>query len=119
MHWDGTRWSVVPGAVPQQRTGMELTGVVALAPHDVWAVGRQWVEPASGSFYGGSQFVIEHWDGTVWRFGTRSGPGLADNVLNAVTSSSAGDLWAVGAYTDWSDWQSQDARQALIEHYTG
>src|SRR5438552_6364829 len=39
-HWNGSRWSIVKTPnVGDQQTQSELTGVAALAPDDVWAVG--------------------------------------------------------------------------------
>src|SRR3954468_12697469 len=45
LHWDGSRWSMVP--VP----GKELDAVDALSPSSVWAVGRG---------------VLLHWNGARW-----------------------------------------------------
>src|SRR5919106_2710741 len=51
--WDGTTWR---GTNPQSPTeNDEFAGVAAIAPNDVWAVGR------SGQFT-----LTEHWDGTNW-----------------------------------------------------
>lgn len=38
LHWDGTRWTVVPSPDPGP-TGSGLAGVAAVAPNDIWAVG--------------------------------------------------------------------------------
>jgi hypothetical protein len=38
-HWDGASWSLVSGGTASEELGA-LTGVAALAPDDVWAVGR-------------------------------------------------------------------------------
>src|SRR5262249_46578012 len=55
-HWDGTRWSIVPG--PSVLAGI-LFGVTALSSTDVWAVGGY----APVDF---GQGLAEHWDGTSW-----------------------------------------------------
>lgn len=54
-HWDGARWRTV--AAP--RYGAVLNGVVALTPHDAWAVGVR-------NRGGGGTTLIEHWNGTRW-----------------------------------------------------
>ncbi len=46
-HFDGSAWSVIPSPNPSQQ-GDNLTGVVALASNNVWAVG--WFDnPAAGT----------------------------------------------------------------------
>lgn len=56
-HWNGTAWSIVPGA----KTGnffSFLTGVTALSTTNAWAVGYD--IPSI------NQTLIEHWNGTNW-----------------------------------------------------
>ena len=55
-HFDGKAWKVVPSLpIPD----VNLTGVAALSRRNVWAVGF-------GTDYA-AHFVIEHWNGKVWR----------------------------------------------------
>ncbi len=79
VHWNGTAWtsSTVPGAGP-------LSGVVALASNNVWAVGS---DPSTGNV------LIEHWDGTSW---TTTGPAVQGS-LASIAAVSASDIWAVGS----------------------
>src|SRR5690349_24609207 len=55
-HWDGTAWTIVPGAEdPNLET--RLAAVTALASDDVWAVGQYFDDLDNG------HTLIQHWDG--------------------------------------------------------
>lgn len=58
-HWNGTAWSVVPSANPDET--QDLYGVAAVSSNDVWAVGT--FSNYSPFGYGA---LIEHWNGTSW-----------------------------------------------------
>jgi hypothetical protein len=106
MHWDGTQWTDVDvkGTVLQKAY---LSAVCARASNDVWVVGTQ-VTPDRLS----QQPFIAHWDGSQWTQSQVKGPGLIENNLTSVAAVSAGEVWAVGSYT-----QQYNRPQALIEHY--
>ena len=97
MHWNGTRWSIVPSpnpATPSPVNGVRqtLNGVVAISPTDAWAVGNT-VDTVSGSFQPDRPIAF-HWNGTAWSTTTLpSGKGL----LTSVTASSPTSVWAAGA----------------------
>jgi hypothetical protein len=99
----GGGWNVVPSP----NTGSPnnyFSGVVAIAPDDVWAVGGYGVLGSS------AQQLIEHWDGKSWSIATS--PTLAmPNELLAVTAVAANDVWAVGGY--------DSGGQAPIQHWNG
>jgi hypothetical protein len=104
-HWDGERWSVVPGADVQARAS-GLYSVIAVGTHDVWAAGG-----SSGDR--GWQPLIEHWDGRSWALvpsALRGGvlTGLAQFPL---AQSPGVDLFAVGSY----DAQFRD----VMQHWDG
>ena len=104
-HWNGTSWSVIPGAnVPN--TNNELYGVVAFGPNNVWAVGY-WGNAASGF-----STLVEHWNGSTWSVVSSPNP-LGDNFLSAVSATGANDIWAVGGYSAGSQ------TSTLIEHWNG
>ncbi|MCP2341184.1 hypothetical protein [Actinomadura rupiterrae] len=86
--WDGTRWTLVPGAVsPAPATGgVRLNDVASLAPGDAWAVGDL---EGNGAF-------VEHWDGTEWKAVDNPGSSIPTAQLMQVSASSANDVWAVG-----------------------
>lgn len=86
-HWDGTSWTVVPGAGPLPGTDNSLYAVAGAASDDVWAVGIYGANIATP--------LIEHWNGTAWTQTTLSG--LANsNELFDVAARSSTDVWAVG-----------------------
>lgn len=103
-HWDGTSWNVVPS--PGAGSENLLTGVTALSPSDVWAVGY------FSNNNNPSQTLIEHWDGTSWSIISSPNPNTYD-FLQGVTALSPSDVWAVGASAD------SVSRQTLIEHWDG
>jgi hypothetical protein len=86
-HWNGTAWSVNSSLVV---TGFvaELTGVVDLSPTNAWAVGR-----ANSS-------LLEHWNGTTWSTVTIPDPDFTPGPNDAISASSASDIWVVGSTLD-------------------
>jgi hypothetical protein len=88
LHWDGSRWSVVP--LPDVGQG-ELDGVAAVDRDDAWAVGQTMTR--SGGDVAVRPLLL-HWDGGNW---TRvAAPTDGDASLYAVTAIPGGGLWAVG-----------------------
>lgn len=90
-HFNGTSWSVTeaPDAVGFPLNG--FSGVVAVSPTNVWAIG------SSSVGNGSSVPLVEHFDGTSWS--VQPAPSKAGSTvsLDAITSTSTGQLWAVGA----------------------
>ncbi len=104
-HWDGARWSVIPG--PSLSTGGgHLYAITALARDNVWATG-----PGFGPT------LIEHWDGTLWSVIPSPSITPQRNVLHGVAASGPNDIWAVGAYQH--DPLTQDSDGPLFEHWDG
>ena len=86
MHWNGTAWTTVPAV----SYGVEniLVGVTDISPADAYAVGD-----SSAS----AQGFLEQWNGTSWSLPTLPDPNNGqDTYLNAVSASSASNVWAVG-----------------------
>jgi len=79
-HWNGTQWSVSPGAI---NNGGRILSIAAISPADVWALA------AVGK---GNPAVIEHWNGSTWS--TVSLP--VTTTLHGLSAVSANDVWAVG-----------------------
>ncbi len=104
-HWDGTSWQVV-GSPNHPSANHFLYGVAAVAPNDVWAVGRY--EPDTG----GTSTLTLHWDGTNWSTVPSPNPATYSG-LYAVAAASATDVWAVGYY------YSKSGQRTLIEHWDG
>lgn len=116
LHWNGAAWSVVsmpplPGT--DNQLAENLTGLTALAPDDVWAVGGQGdgVIPPGGT---PTSTLIEHWDGTAWSVVAAPSPGT-DPSLVAAAARSASDIWATGYDTP----AGSTVRQTLTEHFDG
>ena len=95
LHYDGTTWSVAkqwaPGGI-----ALQLTGVTAFSPTNVWVFGGPGGDPGLGTW---------HLQGTTWTQVT--GPGGAITTASAL---SARNIWAIGA---------SSAPQRTIVHYNG
>jgi hypothetical protein len=99
----GGAWNVVPSP----NTGSPnnyFSGVIALTPNDVWAVGAYGIQGAQ------AWQLIEHWDGMNWTLVTTP-PLNTPNELLAGSAASANDVWAVGGYNSGGE--------ALIQHWDG
>jgi hypothetical protein len=77
--WDGTRWRRVL-SVP----GQTLTGVLALARNDVWAVGTD-----------GARGIVLHWNGVRWAQIPSPTPGESGRLAD-LTAAGEDHLWAAG-----------------------
>lgn len=101
-HWNGSQWSIVPSPDgPGFEAQSFLTGVVALASNNVYAVGGILsLGSPSGS-------LSEHWNGSAWSVvSTPAGPG----VLNAVAGLASGPLFAAGYQASGSE------RTLILQH---
>src|SRR5260370_4063556 len=93
LHWNGTRWSLVP--TPQPGSISEIQGVRCTSASNCWAV---------GAYRNGSGATLNqalHWNGTKWSLVSTPPPGgttssLNHTVLNFVGCASASNCWAVG-----------------------
>jgi len=122
LQWNGTAWSIVPGAATGQ-TYDQLSTVTCLAADDCWAVGNAGPEQQNPNFLPiypggaiGDQGLIEHWDGTSWTI-TPSAvyPSPAGGYLNGVACVDAGDCWASGSTTG----SGGAAAGVLMQHWDG
>ena len=117
MHWDGTRWSVVPSPSPTGALSSGLSNVVAIASRDVWAFGDQRTEqdpqlPA--------QVLVERWNGATWQIVSSPplpspAPSHSGGSLSATRIPGTDQLWAVG---EWSP-LTMGRGDPLIERWTG
>jgi len=100
-HWTGgPSWTAVPGTSIPGAAGGLLTGVSAVSPADVWAVGG--TDTASP--------LALHWDGTSW---TQKAVPESTLGLTAVTAVSARDVWAAGIGGD------SQMHFGFLMHYDG
>lgn len=115
--WNGTRWVRVPSPDPgvfvKVPPSNVLSGVAAVSPRDVWAVGS-WFAPGL-PVWEDTRAILLHYDGRSWRSLIAPDPlGLPHNyALNAIVARSARDLWAAGYYS------TPQGFRVLIEHYNG
>jgi hypothetical protein len=94
IHWNGTAWTNVPDPLPLN-PGTALVGVADISSTDAYAIGNQ------GSAHG----LEEQWDGTAWTrpadqppFPEPNGDTFAQNTVNAISATSASNVWIVGTY---------------------
>jgi hypothetical protein len=96
QHWDGTSFSTV--ATPTPGAGADvLSGVAAVAPDDLWAVGQS----ASNSVHSSTPTLTLHWDGRAWATvpsPNRAFPGFDHfySHLDSVDDAAPDAVWAVG-----------------------
>jgi hypothetical protein len=104
-HFNGSAWSVVPA--PSQGNVSWLTGVVAVAADDAWAVG-------AGTASGGEGFdpIALHWDGSAWNASPVTAPPTG-GLFAAVAAAGPDDVWAVG------NSGLNNTSSTLVEHFDG
>ncbi len=104
-HWDGRQWTVIPS--PSAASWYStLNAVVAVTPHNVWAVGA-WIDPGPGVL----RTLTEHWDGHGWTLVDSPDVGSGYNSLLGTAATNEA-VWAVGYSTgDFAN------RQPLIERF--
>jgi hypothetical protein len=102
------RWNGSEGTTadhPKDRLYNEMYDAVALAPDDVWAVGRH------GDAFSNNIAVVSHWDGTEWSVVANPTPDLGgDSYLYAADAAAPDDVWAVGGWIDGFTWKTLVAR---------
>ena len=90
----------------------QLMGVAAVSSDDVWTVG--WSQDPNGPPYV-RRTLIEHFDGRGWSIvPSPNREGHYYNALQAVSGTSASDVWAVGVSQDGSP-----SSRTLIAHWDG
>lgn len=105
VQWDGINWSLVPSPDGNAPNSV-LTGIAALGPTDIWAVGAT-------SDANITHTLVEHWDGTRWAV-IPSPDNAGGGALEGIAALAPDNIWAVGAGAD-----SLGSGQALIEHWDG
>lgn len=91
-HWNGKHWTIQPFREPAG--GGQLSGVTALSPSNVWAVGFTG-DASEGT---GQTTLIEHWNGKAWTRVPSPDEGSA-SFLQSITIKSGDNAWAVGWFT--------------------
>jgi hypothetical protein len=112
FHWDGTKWTLFNTAPPACYCA--LFAVTAIAPNDVWAVGKQINTKKQTSVP-----IAEHWDGHKWSLAKVPDPSTnhdtaESNEFLAVAAVSSKSVWAGGVYDAQDGFSS-----AFVEHWDG
>jgi hypothetical protein len=113
-HWNGRTWTRVPSPNPTgPRWPALLTGVAAVSPSSIWAVGSYTI----GAIPLGIGTLTEHWNGRAWKVAASPNPAGSDNFneLTGVAATSAANAWAVGMLTG----TSTGARRAFTQRWNG
>src|SRR5215469_2317218 len=87
-------WSGVPPSSPGTFTNT-LGGVAALSPCNVWAVGL-YQDVNDGPIFS----LAEHWNGSAWKIVPTPNPDTDRTLLEAVSGTGSGPIWAVGLTGD-------------------
>jgi hypothetical protein len=100
-HWNGREWSVskIAGTFAPIT---ETHGVLALSPHNVWAVGREGAAP-----------LVLHWNGATWA--KVSSPDLRSPRLAGLTRVANSPSWMAG--TTYKDVAGRGPTRAVIERF--
>lgn len=90
-HWDGAFWAGVPVYPPYSGEDADLSGIVALAPNSLWAVGYTCVDNC-----GGRDRLVE-FSSNGYNFSHVNSPNPEDfNVLTDISASDPSNIWASG-----------------------
>jgi hypothetical protein len=106
MHWDGTSWTAVSGAIP---SGHEINGLWAASANDIWAVGDSFVDQRNPTLF-------EHWDGTSWSVVIGEIPHHTRVWLLGVSGNATNNVYAVGAYRTCN---ACNGAHTFAEHWDG
>lgn len=83
-HWNGSAWSVVPGADTGGNTSV-LVGISVVSANNIWALGN-WLDSA----------FIEHWNGSTWSMVPIPDLGSNFTYVADIYARSSSDAWVVG-----------------------
>jgi hypothetical protein len=103
-HWNGTTWSYVASPVSLPHQNDRLTGIAAISVGNAWAVG--YTESLDGTVV---DPLLRHWNGTAWQSVTPPDPVPGQTKFDAVSATSASNVWAVGSA----------GTHGLISHWNG
>lgn len=106
-HFDGEEWRVVE--VQDPSVDAQLSGVAAIAPDDVWAVGDR--NDIAGE---GQEPLIMHWDGGAWSVSPLPLFSEGPATLEDIAAISPDDIWTVGTHT-----LSDGTPRPLLMHWDG
>ena len=108
FHWNGSGWQ--PMTLPSGLPSSALDHVQSFSPTDAWAVGN-------GSSGSASIALAEQWNGTTWNQVPTPISTTVGLSINAISGSSASDIWVVGE-TMTSGYHNRQFTSVLM-HYNG
>jgi hypothetical protein len=114
-HWNGTRWTAFPGPRFSDRKDIHLSGLSAVGPGDVWALGHVCFGDVGCGGAPRERPVVLHWDGAHWSVVRTAHLSAFSSSLEAVTAISRSLVWAVGDRSRTRETNSQP----LIERWNG
>jgi hypothetical protein len=109
QHWDGTAWSVFPGATFAAGDAAAFFGITATSASDVWVVGNLL---SNGNTL--LNFLFEHWNGNTWTPTVIPVSSPEGAFLMAISADAADDVWAVGFKGP-----ENDDSHTLVLHFDG
>jgi hypothetical protein len=108
FHWNGSGWQ--PMTVPSSISWGAMQHVQAFSPTDAWAVGT--------AFNGSSSIATAvQWNGSTWTQEPTPISTTAGLSINAISGSSASDIWVVGQ-TQTSGYRNRQFTSVSM-HYNG
>jgi hypothetical protein len=116
LHWNGKTWRLAEGFLPQPKRrqphifAAELNGISAESATEAWTVGDG-DELAPKRTPLSTQTL--HWNGKAWSSASSPNQRPGNDQLNAVSTVSPTDAWAVGAYSHKS------ITDTIILHWNG
>ena len=108
--WNGTAWSQLP--VPGSVTYDEMEHIQAFSPTDAWAVGT-----GSNATTGATAATALNWNGSTWTQIATPVSTTSDLSINAISGSSATDIWVAGQ-TVTPGYRNRQFT-SVIMHYNG
>jgi hypothetical protein len=110
LHWNGVTWNQVPSPHPGYQSTSQLSGVAAVSPRSVWAVGSYLHRGDKGQR--SNQTLTLHWNGKSWKQ-VSSPTWRSSGEFSAVEAVGRNNVWAVGGY------HNGHGPQPLAEHWNG
>ncbi len=109
-HWDGERWSIVPGPTYEKRVTYSNI-LLPIEATDIWLTGT-YTESSGGP----SKLVFARWNGKSWKNSMYTPAGGYQSSLTSGIVLAANNAWFVGNFTSNS---IHDAARTLILHWDG
>lgn len=93
-HWDGSAWTMLPAAAPDNSIYYFLFNVACTSSDNCWAVGGA----NTGSDIYLDRTFVERWDGSSWTVAASPNPVGYYPTLYGLTCATASNCWSIGGY---------------------